>query len=499
MKLKYFLVIAICFFAMFVMNSKSTDAAETTPRSYGSYVSQEGISFISYSEKWDSKKLKELSQALLKNKHGEEIKLLKKVLVYHYGVSDEKGVTGQYNPNDHSISLALGVIRTTVADMERTLAHEYGHHFTMYYLTKRQTELKYKNSWSEWGEMRNLDLYPTEWRYNGVGESNYEWRVEELVVSDYMMFYASPAARTDRIRSGYTIRDWTEPSNKNIPYGDAVPGLREYWEKISGVKSTVRKLEMPKLQSFQIEEVMYVSVDQRNNTMYNYTFNFSGGDPNLRYAYNNSNVIQCPPSRECDELNFFVLDKDEINKDGIFSIKTNHYNFFSDPFIRIYAFDPDTGGYVASPRYQFLSDGPAILKPVPYNLNQGAWMEENRYDIKKYKMISIFVNDVLQSYNTQPQIINSTTYIPFRELFASLGAVVKWDPVNSRVEANLNNISLSFSPNSKEVILNGEVKSFAHKPMLSNGITMVPLKFVSEALGAVVTWKGDMRSIYINI
>lgn len=453
---------------------------------YGNYTSEEGVKWTSYSTKWDTKRLQQLNQVLLNNAHGEEIYKLREVIIYSDDFMSgtyEKGVIGTYHNN--TIELAFGDYRTE-EEILYTLTHEYGHHFTMYYLPSLEL-------WNEWAKVRNLDLYPVILGPEILGQS-YEWEKPELVVNDYIMFYASPEIRLIGFDSdsqhGFENVLYREPFNKDVTYGDTVPGLRDFWENITGIKTTSKQLTIPKLHSIKTEKEHAKNFIGDDITYYSHTFYFSGMNTDTSYALN-KNGFYCYSHEPC----FFKLSEDELDENGLYAITLKISNLVNN--ISLYAFDPESGNYAESLKYFFIEEDSGILKAAPYNMIQPVGLSE-LYDPKEYKRIWIFVNNVLQAYNSQPQIINGSTFVPFRELMESMGAVVRWDGVNQTVTATLGDQTISFVPNSIKIVINEVTKTLSPAPIFVNNSTFVPMRFIAEALGAEVKWEAEINSIYIT-
>ena len=62
----------------------------------------------------------------------------------------------------------------------------------------------------------------------------------------------------------------------------------------------------------------------------------------------------------------------------------------------------------------------------------------------------------------------------------------------------LNFIIIIINRKNQEVI-NGKAVNIAAAPSLVDGLTLVPLRFISEALGAEVLWDGKTKTININL
>jgi hypothetical protein len=114
--------------------------------------------------------------------------------------------------------------------------------------------------------------------------------------------------------------------------------------------------------------------------------------------------------------------------------------------------------------------------------------------------ITVLINNEILNL-TQPAIMkNNTTMVPFRDIFEALGAQVFWEPSTQMILAikakDQTVISLQIGKNRATV--NGKIVELSEPPQLNNGTTLVPLRFVSEALGASVEWNGKSKTITIT-
>lgn len=87
-------------------------------------------------------------------------------------------------------------------------------------------------------------------------------------------------------------------------------------------------------------------------------------------------------------------------------------------------------------------------------------------------------------------LIDGRTMLPLRTIFESIGAEVKWDQSTQTVTAVKNDTIITMQIHSKTVQINNQTHELDVPPQLLNNKTMVPVRFVSEALGAEVTWNG---------
>ncbi|WP_134684466.1 copper amine oxidase N-terminal domain-containing protein [Brevibacillus migulae] len=113
--------------------------------------------------------------------------------------------------------------------------------------------------------------------------------------------------------------------------------------------------------------------------------------------------------------------------------------------------------------------------------------------------IIIFIDGQLQVFPKPPVEVNGRTLVPLRAIFEALGAKVEWDEATQTVTATKDNNTIKLTIGSKVAYKNGE-KIFLDVPaQLYNGdTTMVPIRFVSEALGAKVGWDAYSNAVIIT-
>lgn len=111
--------------------------------------------------------------------------------------------------------------------------------------------------------------------------------------------------------------------------------------------------------------------------------------------------------------------------------------------------------------------------------------------------IKVSINGVLQKYDQPPVIVNDRTLVPLRGIFEALGANVAWDDASSTVTASKGNTTIKLTIGEKKAYVNGAEKVLDQESILVNSRTMVPVRFVSEALGCTVNWEEKTQTIII--
>ncbi|WP_225999211.1 stalk domain-containing protein [Paenibacillus sp. BJ-4] len=110
---------------------------------------------------------------------------------------------------------------------------------------------------------------------------------------------------------------------------------------------------------------------------------------------------------------------------------------------------------------------------------------------------TVYVNDRPLQLAAQPLLLGGTTLVPIRQLFEAQGAGLSWDGTSKTVTATKGNTVLTYRIGELSATLNGNPLSLNVPGQIIKGNTMVPLRFVSEALGSTVKWDAPTRAIRI--
>ena len=88
-----------------------------------------------------------------------------------------------------------------------------------------------------------------------------------------------------------------------------------------------------------------------------------------------------------------------------------------------------------------------------------------------------------------PIIKNGTTLVPLRFIAENIGATVSYD--SGKIEVLYKNKEMLLTAGNAEYYLNGEEKMFDTPVVIINGRTMVPLRAISENFGMEILWRDD--------
>jgi len=242
----------------------------------------EGFTIISHSQAWNRDMLESLYYELLMNEHGDEINALYEVIVYPY--DEEEGMAAAtYTPGTKAVTLFMrfpafpedfsidfpqdigsitlysGDTNTTVESMAGSLSHEYGHHYTFYYMFGFGQNRPDIDGYEPDDDSLAHTIYAVlrdATRYNLItsispGENYFDnWYryLVEVAAEDYVQLMGSPTTRqvVDFVDVQQLIRGSEHPeffrarnafpqANMMIPLANDVPGLKDYFYNFIGI------------------------------------------------------------------------------------------------------------------------------------------------------------------------------------------------------------------------------------------------------------------------
>jgi hypothetical protein len=114
--------------------------------------------------------------------------------------------------------------------------------------------------------------------------------------------------------------------------------------------------------------------------------------------------------------------------------------------------------------------------------------------------IKVFVNGKEISFPDAVPFIdeNGRTQVPVRFIAEAMGGQVKWDPNTRTVHIERGRVTLSMTIGVKEIVVLGAKKAVDSAPLIQESRTFVPLRFISEGLGAEVAWEAASRTVRIT-
>ncbi len=114
----------------------------------------------------------------------------------------------------------------------------------------------------------------------------------------------------------------------------------------------------------------------------------------------------------------------------------------------------------------------------------------------------MLVNDKSVEIDVPPTIVEGRTLLPIRWVAEPLGAEVGWDGKEKKVTVSLGDVFIELWIGKPIARVNGVEKPIDPNnpkvvPLILNGRTMLPVRFVAENLGADVLWDGTTKTVTI--
>ncbi len=111
--------------------------------------------------------------------------------------------------------------------------------------------------------------------------------------------------------------------------------------------------------------------------------------------------------------------------------------------------------------------------------------------------IRILMDGEPMTLEVPPVVRAGRVLVPFRALFEAFGATVGWTAATETVTGQLGTTTVSLRLNRPEAVVNERTVRLDVVPVVLNGRTLVPLRFVAENLGADVRWEERTQTVTV--
>ena len=163
-------------------------------------------------------------------------------------------------------------------------------------------------------------------------------------------------------------------------------------------------------------------------------------------------------------------------------------------------------------RYYFDQWVTKAVAPIEEKIKQKeaeiAWLKAEIAAIKRVLINEIIlkldetqalVDGTVMALDVPPLLIDDRTFVPVRFIGENLGAQVQWSPELRRVTYLKGSLTIQLFVDQAHAVVNNEIVDLGTPPIILEGRTMVPLRFVAELMGASVAWDGTIREIMIRV
>jgi hypothetical protein len=111
---------------------------------------------------------------------------------------------------------------------------------------------------------------------------------------------------------------------------------------------------------------------------------------------------------------------------------------------------------------------------------------------------SAYINGQRVSLDAPPFIESGRTLVPLRFIGEAFGAKVDWIAERSLAVISLDKLIIEVSIGNDRAYINGIIHQLDVAPMIKQGRTFVPLRFIGEAFGSSLVWEAESKRIIIT-
>lgn len=111
--------------------------------------------------------------------------------------------------------------------------------------------------------------------------------------------------------------------------------------------------------------------------------------------------------------------------------------------------------------------------------------------------ITVNVDGRQLAFDVQPTIIGDRTMVPLRAIFEALGATVEWNPNTRGITGSKDGTVIQLTVDRTKAFVNSKEITLDVAATIIDGRTLVPVRFISESLGAQVEWVAATRTVNI--
>jgi hypothetical protein len=151
-----------------------------------------------------------------------------------------------------------------------------------------------------------------------------------------------------------------------------------------------------------------------------------------------------------------------------------------------------------------IADGPLTISAVARDAAGNATTRTVVVTVTSTKLIQMqigattaLVNGIPVTLQTAPLIRNGTTLVPLRFIAETFGVTPVWDGVFQVIDLMAGPSSIRLQIGQRFASVDGRRVGLDAAPVIQGGVTLVPLRFIAETLGAETRWEASTRTIII--
>jgi thiol-disulfide isomerase/thioredoxin len=112
---------------------------------------------------------------------------------------------------------------------------------------------------------------------------------------------------------------------------------------------------------------------------------------------------------------------------------------------------------------------------------------------------TVLINNKPKTMDAAPFILNGRTVVPIRVIAEAFGAEIQWEGSTQTITILLDKKTIVMKVGSTIASIDDNPIILDAPPVIQNGRTFVPLRFIAEAFGAEIQWEGSTQTITITL
>jgi hypothetical protein len=138
------------------------------------------------------------------------------------------------------------------------------------------------------------------------------------------------------------------------------------------------------------------------------------------------------------------------------------------------------------------------LQRAPETVDLGVGTTVSLYIDSPYMSVNGVQQEIDPGRGTVATIRDNRTMLPIRAIVEAMGGSADWDAAEQKVTLRLGGQVVEMVIGSRDIAVNGARATMDVAPYIDNNRTFLPIRFVTENLGASVEWISDSRQVVVT-
>ncbi|REK76806.1 stalk domain-containing protein [Paenibacillus paeoniae] len=117
---------------------------------------------------------------------------------------------------------------------------------------------------------------------------------------------------------------------------------------------------------------------------------------------------------------------------------------------------------------------------------------------RTYSAPKIFIDNQVQKFPVRPLQYNGRIMVPLRGLLEWIGADFSWNGTKRQITLKHEGSEIILTIDSNQIIVNGKKQTIDAKPYISDGYTLVPIRFIVETFGFHINWDDKRKWVMLT-